>query len=767
MVEYVYMAYKERIKQKDKDALIPPLPHADTLRMLGAVILATAGVVLAYGLFGKGGKVGNELFTFIQEHVGVLVFGVPLLLFSFAYYLWKKKLPQYSVLEYVFGSITLLSVLVLGSQLPLPASQTGGLFGIYVFTQADYLFGYAPAIFIASLACLGSLFFLFRESPLTYLFVKVGTLLVSSGAWIGSKIRGMKKTDDAVDEEIEDEEGVPEPVENINTILRQNAEKQGSVRETLLRSSQPVQRDSTLSDIKDTDKDTPKKAFVPDKNFTPPPLSLLEKDRGKASVGDIKENANTIKRTLQNFGITVEMDEIAIGPSVTRYALKPAQGVKLSRIVGLQNELALDLAVESIRVEAPIPGKSLVGIEIPNESKSMVGLGSLLGSDEYTKNPNPLLIALGKGISGKALYVNMAKLPHLLIAGTTGSGKSSTIHAVIQSLLFRNSPYDLKLIMIDPKKVELTLYNDIPHLYTPVITTAKKTIQTLNWAVQEMERRYDILEAESEQDIRAYHNKVYAPALEKVKKGTLDEENMPDKLPYIVIIIDELADIMMTYPKELESGIVRLAQKSRAVGIHLILSTQRPEVKVITGLIKANIPSRVALKVASQIDSRTIIDGAGAEKLLGAGDMLFTSSESPKPERVQSAFVSNEEIKRVVNYLKQAYRTMIPDTISIVESASLNAGSIISESISNDGGEDDELYEQAKELVVSSRKGSTSYLQRRFKIGYSRAARLIDLLEKNGVVGPQDGAKPRTILIGGGSPSAESFGLSADEVERV
>jgi len=760
------MAYKERVKQKDKDSLIPPFPHMDTLRTVSAVLLATAGVVLSYGLFGKGGEVGNQLFTMIQESTGVLVFGVPLFLFATSYYMWKKRLPQYHPLEYVFGALALVAVLVLGSQLPLPNSQTGGLFGLYIFGQLNYLFGYVPTLFITSLVAITSLFFLFRESPLMSLFTVVASFFQKMNLWIGTKMDGFKKTKEIVQEEIE-EEDVPEPVENINTILRQDAEKQGSVRDSLLRSSQPVQRELRLSDIKDTDKDTLKKAFVPDKNFIPPPLSLLEKDRGKANVGDITENAYKIKKTLHNFGIAVEMDEIAIGRSITRYALKPAQGVKLSRIVGLQNELALDLAVESIRVEAPIPGKSLVGIEIPNESKSMVGLGSLLGSDEYTKNPNPLLIALGKGISGKALYVNMAKLPHLLIAGTTGSGKSSTIHAVIQSLLFRNSPYDLKLIMIDPKKVELTLYNDIPHLYTPVITTAKKTIQTLNWAVQEMERRYDILEAESEQDIRAYNNKVYAPALEKVKKGTLDEENMPDKLPYIVIIIDELADIMMTYPKELESGIVRLAQKSRAVGIHLILSTQRPEVKVITGLIKANIPSRIALKVASQIDSRTIIDGAGAEKLLGAGDMLFTSSESPKPERVQSAFVSNEEIKRVVNYLKQAYRTMIPDTISIAESASMNGGSMVSESIEKEDEPDDQLYEQAREIVIASGKGSTSYLQRRFKIGYSRAARLIDLLEKNGVVGPPDGAKPRAILIGGGSPSAASFGLNADEVDRV
>lgn len=759
------MAQKERTTQKEKDALIPPFPHMETVFKILATLCATMGVILLYSLFGKGGKIGNDTFLFIREYVGILVFSVPLILFALTYYLWKEKVPQYHPLEYFFGITALGSLLTLGSQLPLPATQTGGLFGAYVFNNLDYWFGYGPALFIGLAICLLSLFFLFKESPLTSVLSFVYAKIVSLVVAIKGSLVKLFERKEVVEEEVEND---PEPVEDINSILREKEERAEpavkSVRESMLRSMEPagtVPEKKTLSVENQKDNAVMKQGPVYEKDFTPPPLSLLEKDKGKASVGDIKENAITIKRTLQNFGITVEMDEIAIGPSVTRYALKPAQGVKLARIVGLQNELALDLAVESIRVEAPIPGKSLVGIEIPNQTKSMVGLGSLVSSEEFTKNPNPLLIALGKGISGKALYANLAKLPHLLIAGTTGSGKSATAHAIIQSLLFRNSPYDMKLIMVDPKKVELTLYNDIPHLYTPVITTAKKAIQTLNWAVQEMERRYDILERESEQDIRAYHHKIYAPALEKFKKGRIEESEVPDRLPYIVIIIDELADIMMTYPKELESAIVRLAQKSRAVGIHLILSTQRPEVKVITGLIKANVPSRVALKVASQIDSRTIIDEAGAEKLLGAGDMLFRSSENPKPERVQSAFVSTEEIKRVVGYLKQQYRTMIPDTISIPDSASLaQGGSTSAESIDGNGGSsEDDLYDQARDVVVTSGKASTSYLQRRFKIGYSRAARLIDLLETNGVIGPADGSKPRAILVGGGH--ASSFG--ADE----
>ncbi|MEK7552980.1 MAG: DNA translocase FtsK, partial [Patescibacteria group bacterium] len=370
--------------------------------------------------------------------------------------------------------------------------------------------------------------------------------------------------------------------------------------------------------------------------FRPLPLSLLERDVGKPVSGDIKANANIIKRTLANFGIMVEMDEVSIGPSITRYALKPAEGVKLSRIIALQNDLALALAAHPIRIEAPIPGLSLVGIEIPNRTKATVGLAPLLGSAAFLNSPLSLLVSLGRDISGAPHFANLARAPHILIAGSTGSGKSVVIHTFITSLLYRNSPQALRLIMIDPKRVELTLYNKIPHLLTPVVTDAKKAIATLKWATQEMERRYGVLEQEAVRDIQSYH---------KTKPENVSE------MPYIVIIIDELADIMTRYPRELEAVIVRLAQMSRAVGIHLVLSTQRPSVEVITGLIKANISSRVALQVASQIDSRTILDMAGAEKLLGSGDMLYLSGERSKPLRLQSAFVSEGEVKKVVDWL--------------------------------------------------------------------------------------------------------------------
>ncbi len=484
--------------------------------------------------------------------------------------------------------------------------------------------------------------------------------------------------------------------------------------------------------------------------YVPPPLDLLEEDKGKPNTGDIKANANIIKRTLANFGIEVEMDEITVGPTVTRYALKPAEGVKLSRIVGLQNDLALSLAAHPIRIEAPIPGHSLVGIEIPNKSKSVVGLATLLRDDKFQNGSKALLTALGRGISGKAIFGNLAKMPHILVAGTTGSGKSVTIHSMITSLLYRNGPDDLKFIMVDPKRVELTLYKNIPHLLTPVITDAKKAILALKWAAKEMNRRYDILEEESVRDIESYHNNVFGKGTGK-KKTKVNEEGAEvevaeERMPYIVIIIDELADIMSSYPRELESAIVRLAQMSRAVGIHLILSTQRPEVNVITGLIKANIPARVALKVSSQVDSRTILDTGGAEKLLGAGDMLYSSGEA-QPERLQSAFISESEVKKVVKYLADAYVDEITEEISLSSGSISPDKSIFESSLEDeDGGDDDEMYEEARAAVIEAGKASTSYLQRKLKLGYARAARLMDKLEERGVIGPGDGAKPREVL---------------------
>lgn len=492
--------------------------------------------------------------------------------------------------------------------------------------------------------------------------------------------------------------------------------------------------------------------------YAPPPLSLLHKDKGTPDVGDVKANSITIKRTLKKFNIDVEMDAVTIGSSVTRYAIKPAEGVKLEKIVSLQTNLEYALASSPIRIEAPIPGKSLVGIEVPNKVRQTVGLASLFSSAEYTDSPKPLLVALGKNITGEAQFADVARMPHGLIAGTTGSGKSVAIHNVVVSLLFRNSPEQLRFIMVDPKRIELTLYNGIPHLLTPVITDAKKSIVALKWSIKEMERRLDILGHAKVQNIATYHDNVYRPAKQKFEKGGSPEEDrdtLPEPLPYIVIIIDELADLMSSYPKELEASIVRLAQMSRAVGIHLILSTQRPSVNVITGLIKANVPTRIAFNVASQIDSRTILDQSGAEKLLGKGDMLFLSNESPKPVRLQSAFVTNDEVMKVVNYLKDQTSAQELSTINLDPSGDKADPNAIFASNLEDDEDDDDMYEDARQAVLEAGKASTSYLQRRLRLGYSRAARLMDLLEARGVIGPADGSKPRPVIDGGQQSDGE------------
>jgi len=512
---------------------------------------------------------------------------------------------------------------------------------------------------------------------------------------------------------------------------------------------------------------SPLKMYTTD-DYAPPPLSLFANDRGKPGVGDLKANANIIRRTLQNFGINVEMDQISVGPSVTRYALKPAQGVKLARIVGLQNDLSLALAAHPIRIEAPIPGKSLIGIEIPNTAKTTVGLATLFSEPEFAESGKPLIVSLGRNVTGKPRFGNLSKMPHLLIAGSTGSGKSVAIHTIISSLVRRNGPVNLRFIMIDPKRVELTLYKNIPHLLTPVITDPKKAILSLKWAAKEMDRRYDILEAESVRDIASYHKNIVEPAYAETSKRKQQSENeeeedvsRPERMPYIIIIIDELADIMSTYPRELEAAIVRLAQMARATGIHLILSTQRPSVDVITGLIKANISSRMAFQVAQQIDSRTIIDMGGAEKLLGAGDMLYVSGEMSKPVRLQSAFIGETEIKNIVKFLtKQGGETAEDLSFSDVAGGAEGEMNIFTALEQDDVDEKkDELYEEARSIVVEADRASTTFLQRKLRIGYARAARLMDMLEERGVVGPPRGAKPREILVG----KEEGYGTVDEE----
>ena len=456
------------------------------------------------------------------------------------------------------------------------------------------------------------------------------------------------------------------------------------------------------------------------------PLSLLESGRGKPSSGDIKANQQIIKNTLASFNVECEMGDVQVGPTVTQYTLKPSIGVKLSKISNLHNDLALALAAHPIRIEAPVPGKSLVGIEVPNKSIATVKLRDILDEVPIMKTVNPLEIVLGRDVSGKAWVEDLATMPHLLIAGSTGSGKSVCLNTLIVSLLYQNHPNDLKFILVDPKRVELTAYNKIPHLITPVITEMPKVINALKWTLREMDRRYQLLEQHRRKNIKDFNK----------------DPNTPERLPYVIFIIDELADLMSTSSAEVEGAIIRLAQMARAVGIHLIVATQRPSVDVITGLIKANISARVAFAVASSADSRTILDTSGAEKLLGRGDMLHISAKLSKPKRIQGVFINDDEIQRVADWLADNYE--VEHDEAVVERPTKGGGD------GNDWGgddEDEELIRDAIEEVRQSQKASATFLQRKLRVGYARAARILDSLEERGVVGPGEGSKPREVLI--------------------
>lgn len=487
----------------------------------------------------------------------------------------------------------------------------------------------------------------------------------------------------------------------------------------------------------------PRKARRRSVRWELPPVDLMESTTGQAVGGDTERNKHIIQSTLKYFGIAVEPGEVRVGPTVTQYTFRPAFGVKLSRITTLSNDLALALAAQSIRIEAPIPGQSLIGIEVPNKSVATVRLKAILESREFRDRKSNLTLILGQDVSGKNVLADLRKMPHVLIAGRTGSGKSVCISTLIVSLLYQNSPEDLKFILVDPKRVELTIFKGIPHLKTDVIVEMKKVVNTLRWAVGEMEHRYKVLEEAHARDIVAYRERALLGEQKTVvnaESGKVTKESF-ESLPYLVIVIDEMADLMSMHGKEVEVLINRLAAKSRAIGIHLLLATQRPEVTVITGLIKSNIPTRIAFQLKSQIDSRTILAAGGAEKLLGNGDMLYSPSEGTELRRVQGAFVSEDEVKRVTAFLRKQKEDLGEEEIGD-DFGDVGQGSLIEELDLLDGGaKEDDLYEAAKELILATGKASTTSLQTAFSIGYPRAARLMHLFEENGVVGMVDGKK--------------------------
>jgi len=755
---------------------------ATAQRWLLAVIIWGVTALMLLSLFSRAGVAGHYIELILAEVLGLGRFIIPFVLALSGYWVIRQEKlahPYYRInglfISFV-GILAIMSLLANGNGEKINANQmkmAGGFVGLAIAYLATFLGFWGGLVILATVFIAGLIMLLdgyfskieseereivkkekVREALITELENiedekivqneslretggprKWGSGLFSALTSIKKKVIPDKK--EQILKELEEEKTSEEDLSD----SEEAADGLEGARKGKFSLSQKV---IGLKDKLVSEKDQ-KPAKIPGLNeeWKSPPLSILEKTTSKAVAEDIKANSAAIKKTLINFGISAEVVEINVGPTVTQYSIRPAEGIKLSRITTIQSNLAMALAAHSIRIEAPIPGKPLVGVEVPNKVKRVVALRNILEDPSFKNASEKLLIGLGEDPAGNYVYADLAEMPHLLIAGATGSGKSIGVNCLISSLLYRNSPRELKLIMVDPKRVELSTYNNIPHLLTPVIVDHHKVVNALKWVVSEMERRYIVIQETMSRNILSYNQKVVEGEIEPEVDKETGEIIEPEFLPYIVVLIDELADLMSSsYAKELEACIVRLAQMSRAVGIHLVLSTQRPSVNVITGIIKANFPTRIAYQVVSQIDSRTILDMAGAEKLLGKGDMLYLPKESNQPRRIQGAYVSEKEVAKMVDYLlDQEVANYDP---SVVQSKEANEGKI-----DIGDGEEDELYEEAKKIVTKEKKASTSLLQRHLRIGYSRAARIMDLLERNGVIGPAEGSRPRQVLTTG------------------
>lgn len=741
---------KKNSQKKNKGEMMEKTPLL-TSRLkcwIASLVFVVAGVVVGLSFFDKAGSAGQTIFNTFNFVVGKTVYFLPFLFFGVA--LLPLRPAQKKVAAPIILSLSLLSLSISGIfAIQNTGAKDGGWLGFLVSSPILRYFDTVVAwiLFIA----LGV----------------VGLLIV----WEFSPRKEKK----------EKEEDLQPKEEKVPVLIKEAKTDQSSEKPKFqIKSIELIEKKKELGGVKEKPKTLmpvkPEKLKLPlafGGDYAMPPLSLFDIVEEKPSAGDIEYNSSIIRKTLLNFGIEVEMANTSVGPTVTQYTLKPAEGVKLSKITTLSNDLALALSAHPIRIEAPIPGKPLVGIEVPNKTRAVVKIGNLIGLPEFKDSTGRLTLALGKDVMGKAVCPDLGAMPHLLVAGATGSGKTICLNALILSLICKNSPKLLRLILIDPKRVEFPVYANLPHLLTPVIFNSQKAVNALNWLVGEMERRFDVLQEFGARDITTY-NKTLQEKPRKIDEGF-------EVMPYIILIIDELADLMMSKGKEVEAAVVRISQLARAVGIHLILATQRPSVEVITGLIKANITSRVAFQVASQIDSRTILDCAGSEKLLGKGDMLYLSSEFSKPRRIQGNFVTMQEIRKVVNFIdkensgntKPMERNEgLPSVLNLDEPivakeendradyskfslsvspapksqvASGNNGSLPAEIDLEDVSLEEPLYNEAKQVIMEYGRASASLLQRRMKIGYARAARILDLLEKNGVVGPQEGSRPREV----------------------
>ncbi len=689
-----------------------------------AVVIAAVGVFAFLAYLGVAGTVGSAVDDLIALLFGWNRWIVALYIFIIGGILAFPQRFQFSWLN-VLGAICfflgfngLMNIVFLDMPFtPDTLSGTGGYIGLPISATLSTLIGVAGAVLTSIALLLVSIVLLFNTSLSTLVSAPVAVLRRRSSEEEDDEEEDeMIYGDDEVEEEVEEEED-----EEIET----DEDEELAPSKKAVKGYEPPPEESVMT--------------TRSRRTMSIPVDLLDDKSSEAKSGDIERNTEIIRKTFENFNIEVEMTDVKVGPAVTQYALRPAQGVKLSRVVALQNDLALALAAHPIRVEAPIPGKSQVGIEVPNHTVGKVCLRELIVSKEFKESKSEVTAPLGKDVGGAVVTFAVDKAPHTLVAGATGSGKSVCLNTIIVSLLYQNGPDDLKFIMVDPKRVELGRYEGIPHLLVPPITKVEEAINALKWGVREMERRLDHLAKARARDIDAYN------------------EKSKERMPKIVIVIDELADLMSQNKRDVEAVVVRIAQMARAAGIHLILATQRPSVDVITGTIKANIPTRMAFAVASQVDSKTILDISGAEKLLGRGDMLLSSPSFSKPKRLQGAYVSDAEIDRIVDFLK---KEGTPDyNYQITEDTRTGGTAFSSE-------DSDPMLEDAIAVAIEAERVSTSYLQRRLKLGYSRAARIIDLMEQMGVVGPASGSKPREVLVSEWPPESEREEESDEDSEE-
>lgn len=718
------MAKKKKSSKKKKVEVVEK-ERSVFWPITGAIFLMVIAIFLLLGMFGTGGALPKGMYGIVYSVLGYAAVLSPIAAGFWGFLKFRSEDKQIPLSKLVGMTLFIISVACLMHTMFVTKDPTtdayvsghgGGLGNIVGGTVLNVL-DKIPATIMFFVTALFSFFWTFGISP------KILLKPFERKEKSDTDLNDLKQK--ASEPEFKLNEGVP-----IEHHKKGEAARVSTFKNTAQKLA-PTEDHQALTTASDP-------------NWELPSINLLNRKQDKADPGDVESNADAIKETFANFNISVVMEGANVGPRVTQYTLRPPTGVKLTKITALENNLALDLAAHSIRMEAPIPGKRQVGIEVPNVKSATVRISSILTAKEWQDNSGPLEFAIGKDISGQPIIADLTKMPHLLVAGQTGSGKSVMINTILTSLLYRNSPSDLKLIMVDPKTVELAPYDDIPHLLTPVITEPEKCISALKWAVAEMERRYRTLAENKKRNIADYN-------AQKKEEG----------MPYIVIVIDELADLMMMAARDVEALIVRIAQKARAVGIHLVLATQRPSVDVITGLIKANIPARIAFTTASQVDSRTIIDQIGSEKLLGQGDMLLLTADMPKPKRVQGAFISAEETNKVTDFIRMQRPPEYDDEI-ISQPVQLNGrGGVVADYGGQDA--DDDMYKEAVRAVIEGRKASTSLLQRRLRIGYGRAARLIETMEEQGIISPADGNRPREVLVssidevfGGGTAGAGS-----------